>query len=80
MEKNKQIRPWDVFNKNIEKVKTEVAEKRMAICKACPELLITGNCKKCGCFMSSKTKLPGSSCPLHKWEAIQVGYKEEISE
>ncbi len=81
MEKqNKQVRPWDIFNKNIEKVGTEVAEKRMAICKACPELLPTGNCKKCGCFMSSKTKLPHASCPIGKWAAIEVGYKEEIDD
>jgi hypothetical protein len=81
MEKqNKQVRPWDIFNKNIEKVETEIAEKRLAICKGCPELLPTGNCKKCGCFMSSKTKLPHASCPIGKWDAIEIGYKEEINE
>ena len=81
MEKEtRQVRPWDIFNKNIQKVETEVAEKRMAICKTCPELLITGMCKKCGCLMSSKTKIPQASCPLEKWEPIKIGYKEEINE
>jgi hypothetical protein len=81
MEKEtKQVRPWDIFNKNIQKVETAVAEKRMAICKGCPELLPTGNCKKCGCFMSSKTKLPHASCPIGKWDSIEIGYKEEINE
>lgn len=81
MEKEtKQVRPWDIFNKNVQKVATGIAEQRMAICKACPELLITGNCKKCGCFMSSKTKIASASCPLDKWQPIQIGYKEEINE
>jgi hypothetical protein len=78
--KDRQVRPWDIFNKNIQKVEVEIAQKRMDICKSCPELLPTGNCKKCGCFMSSKTKLPDASCPLHKWEAVTIGYKEEIND
>jgi hypothetical protein len=28
--------------------------------------------------MKLKSKLPNASCPLHKWEAIQISYKEEI--
>jgi hypothetical protein len=74
---NKKARPWDIFNKNIEKVETVIAKERMAICNACPELLPTGNCKKCGCFMSLKTKLPHAFCPLNKWDKVSVNYKEE---
>jgi hypothetical protein len=77
---NKKARPWDIFNKNIEKVETIIAKERMDICNACPELLPTGNCKKCGCFMSLKTKLPHAFCPLNKWDKVNVNYKEEIND
>jgi hypothetical protein len=70
-------RPWDLFNKNLGRVSEEVGATRMDICKACPELLPTGNCKECGCFMSAKTKLPNASCPLGKWDVVRISYKEE---
>jgi hypothetical protein len=73
-------RPWDLFNRNLGRVSTQVADKRLEICKACPELLPTGNCKKCGCFMSAKVKLPNAECPLHKWEQERVSYKEEMND
>lgn len=77
MSDNRTARPWDLFNKNIGRVGESIAEERLAICKACPKLLPTGNCSQCGCFMSAKVKLPNASCPLHKWEAVRVSYKEE---
>ena len=70
-------RPWDLFNKNLGRVQTVVAEERYAICKACPQLLPTGNCKECGCFMQAKTKLPNAECPLHKWGKVHVSITEE---
>jgi hypothetical protein len=61
-------RPWDLFNKKIGRVTEIVATERFEICKACPELIqLTKTCKKCGCFMEAKTKLPNASCPLNKW-------------
>lgn len=46
----------------------ELINKRMSICLECPELIkITKQCKKCGCFMSVKTKLTNAACPLEKW-------------
>jgi len=46
----------------------EVVNKRLGICKACPEYVAaTSQCRKCGCFMSAKTKLKVSSCPINKW-------------
>lgn len=72
-------RPWDLFNKNIGRVKTDIAAERYAICKECPMLLPTGNCKECGCFMSQKVKLPNASCPLHKWDQVRVSYTEDQS-
>ena len=64
----KKARPWDLFNKNIEKVSKEIHEKRMSICKSCEHFIsATTQCKKCGCFMNLKTKLPHADCPINKW-------------
>lgn len=71
-------RPWDVFNKNLGKVENEVADQRFSICKECPEFVsMTSQCKKCGCLMYAKTKLPNASCPIGKWHAVKISYKEE---
>lgn len=74
---NRPARPWDLFNKNLGRVEATLAADRLAICQACPQLLPTGNCKECGCFMSQKVKLPNASCPLHKWEQVRVSITEE---
>jgi len=56
----------DVFNRT--PASEEIAENRINICKGCPELLsMTHQCKKCGCFMSIKTKMQAAKCPLGKW-------------
>jgi hypothetical protein len=73
-------RPWDLFNKNLGRVETDTAQERLAICKECPMLQATGTCKECGCFMSQKVKLPNAYCPLHKWEAVRISYKEETND
>jgi len=59
---------WDVVNgKNLIALEEEY-KARLNICLNCPELIkFTKQCKKCGCFMSVKTKLKESSCPLGKW-------------
>lgn len=72
-------RPWDLFNKNLGRVETEVAEERFNICKACPQLIqATNQCKECGCLMHMKTKLPNAECPLNKWGQVRISYKEEL--
>lgn len=49
----------------------EVAFERAAICNACPELFKpTWTCKKCGCFMKIKVRVPGVECPLGKWGPV----------
>jgi hypothetical protein len=49
-------------------VESSVQSTRMAICHACPDFNAnTTQCKKCGCFMSAKTRLKASSCPVSKW-------------
>jgi hypothetical protein len=69
-------RPWDLFNSKIGRVSADIAKERLAICKECPELIkATKQCKKCGCIMNLKVKLPHAFCPIDKWAAV-----EEISE
>jgi len=80
MTEARNARPWDIFNKKIKKVEDDISQKRMSICKSCPELLPTGNCKKCGCFMFLKTQLPNAFCPLHKWGTVEIGHEEEKNE
>lgn len=71
-------RPWDLFNKNIEKVGTQIHEERMSICNNCPEFIaLTTQCKECGCFMNLKTKLPNAYCPLNKWGIIRIEFQKE---
>jgi hypothetical protein len=79
----RKVRPWDIFNKNIDKVSEIIQKERMSICKECPQFIkITGQCKECGCFMESKTKLPDAYCPLLKWDYVvvpesSIDFKEE---
>jgi hypothetical protein len=61
-------RPWDLLNPFIDFVPEDVMQSRLDICKACPELIkLTNQCKKCGCLMHLKTKVPHATCPLGKW-------------
>jgi tRNA(Ile2) C34 agmatinyltransferase TiaS len=64
----KPVRPWDLINPNKERVSEAAQNRRMEICKACPFFIkITGQCSKCGCIMSQKTKLADAYCPVDKW-------------
>jgi hypothetical protein len=46
----------------------ELAKLRLKTCLSCPELIkTTKQCKKCGCFMTVKTKLEVAKCPIGKW-------------
>lgn len=77
----RKARPWDLFNKNLGRVETAIAEERYEICATCPKLIkLTGQCKECGCFMQQKVKLPHASCPLHKWGPVAVSYTEDQTE
>jgi hypothetical protein len=74
----KSVRPWDLFNKNKDRVPEEVKDRRFEICKQCPFFInMTGTCKKCGCFMDAKTKLSDAACPVGKWNAVKIVYSEE---
>lgn len=63
-----EARPWHLLDHSKMVDDESLAEKRLAICKACPELIkLTTQCKKCGCFMALKTKLQEAACPIGKW-------------
>ena len=43
-------------------------DERTAICKSCEWYrAVINQCKKCGCFVYVKTKLPNAKCPIRKW-------------
>ena len=62
------VTPLDMLNPNTRLTEEEVSNTRYDICLQCPELIkISKQCKKCGCFMSAKTKLENAKCPIGKW-------------
>lgn len=63
-----ETRPWHLLNPGKYLDDEKVADQRLEICRACPELIqLTTQCRKCGCFMAAKTKLEAAKCPLGKW-------------
>jgi hypothetical protein len=61
-------RPWHLLDHGKYLEDMSIADDRLKICKVCPELIrATTTCKKCGCFMTAKTKLEAAACPLKKW-------------
>lgn len=70
MTEPRSAKPWDLFNKNINRVSNITQKERLEICKKCPFLIkITNQCKKCGCYMPEKTKLSNAFCPIGKWNS-----------
>jgi hypothetical protein len=62
------VTPLDMLNPNTRRASEDLATQRFDICLSCPELIqITKQCKKCGCFMTAKTKLESAKCPVGKW-------------
>lgn len=51
------------------KVSHEEYESRLALCKAC-DYLISGMCRKCGCYVEARAILKSKTCPNYdeiKW-------------
>ena len=47
----------------------EVYKDRLAICKSCKYYFkLTGQCKRCLCFMKVKARLAPMSCPQKYWQ------------
>jgi len=68
-ETRRKVRPWDLFNKKIERATEDIQKSRMSICLGCPMFIkVTRQCKACGCFMDAKTKILDATCPLDKWD------------
>lgn len=62
------VTPLDLLNPKTKYASDDLASKRYEICKQCPEFIsLTTQCKKCGCFMSAKTKMEAAKCPIEKW-------------
>lgn len=54
-------------------VPDKIAESRMSICNSCEHLYKPAStCRKCGCFMTLKTKLKFASCPINKWDSYKA--------
>jgi hypothetical protein len=45
------------------------AERRLALCGACPDLLYGSTCRHCGCLVEVRARIAGYACPapLPKW-------------
>ncbi len=61
------VSPIDFLNPETEYASDEESKRRYSVCEECPKLLVSKQCKECGCFMVAKTKLKHATCPLHKW-------------
>jgi hypothetical protein len=62
------VRPWDLYNKSMNRVPSSVLQERLEICEGCPFFRSSlKQCKKCGCIMPQKAKLADAFCPVHKW-------------
>jgi hypothetical protein len=71
---NRPARPWDLLNKNIERVTEDLKESRMSICRDCKYFVsLTQQCTQCGCIMPAKTTLPHAECPKGKWGKVEIG-------
>lgn len=44
----------------------ELYEKRMETCKQC-DMLLSGMCRKCGCFVEMRAAVEKNYCPNKKW-------------
>lgn len=66
------VRPWDLFNKDMNRAPSAIVLERLAICQECPFYRKRiDQCKKCGCIMKQKAKLADASCPVHKWGRVE---------
>jgi len=65
-------KPWDLLNPNIENVPDEIFAERISKCYGCDHFIkMTAQCKKCGCFMNLKCRLPHAECPIGLWDKYQ---------
>ena len=81
MSDKKTVKPWDMFNKNVQRALPIIAEKRLQICKECPRFVkLTHQCKECACIMNAKVKLEDATCPLNKWKNFDIPFDRDITD
>ncbi len=82
-DKPREVKPWDLFNKNMNRAPSDVQQERLSICQSCPFYRKkVGQCKKCGCIMPQKVKLADATCPVHKWgkyvsDINEISFRED---
>jgi len=68
-----ETRPWHLLDPHAAISDQTKIDKRMDICRACPEFInLTTQCKQCGCIMKAKTTLINAECPIGKWGKEEV--------
>ena len=55
----------DNLDSNIKVVDT-IYEKRLGICREC-DMLLTGMCRSCGCYVEMRAVIAKNKCPRKKW-------------
>lgn len=48
------------------KASEAVYEERLGVCKKC-DLLLTGMCRACGCYVELRASVKKNACPRKKW-------------
>lgn len=61
------VSPVDFLNPDTEYAEGSLEQQRFDVCKQCPELMLTKQCKQCGCFMPAKVRLLNAVCPKGLW-------------
>lgn len=60
----------DALNPMSIRIDKHKKEERLAICEQCEFFTRLKTCKVCGCIMTMKASLAGSSCPVGKWQSF----------
>lgn len=48
------------------KATAEVYEERLSVCKMC-DMLLSGMCRKCGCYVELRAAVKKNACPDRRW-------------
>ena len=86
--KNRKLIVEGIANSIFKKDSVEqIAEARMEICKACPNIDLTGGscelpgtqpcCSLCGCTLRLKTRSLAAACDENRWKAILTPDEQE---
>lgn len=55
--------------KKADRVDSKEYERRLSICKEC-ELLNSGTCGACGCYVELRALAKAGKCPYKKWQIV----------